>query len=123
MSTTVEPPEHVSIDDDGAIISTWFYGKQGADDSWRIMTLWQPGEGFHVFTTRTMASTRGMRPPCEAVEGEAAGPFLAKVLAEMTAQKLADTQADAANTSSNDAESRALAAIAADSNEWEYSDE
>jgi hypothetical protein len=77
MMGRLPTPGDMRIGADGSIYATWFYGEQGAEDSWRATMLWQPGEGFCVFKT----GHDGLM-----VEGDKAGAYLA-VLIDMGAGK------------------------------------
>jgi hypothetical protein len=72
MMGRLPTPGDMRVCADGSVYATWFYGDQGADDSWRVTMLWQPGEGFYVFKTERSGSPM--------VEGKNAGLYLATLI-------------------------------------------
>lgn len=79
LNEMVALPSWFACENDGAVSATWCCGEHGAPDSWRVTMLWQPGDGFHVFTSRRTGTV--------SVKGDEAGPFLRKMLAQMAEEK------------------------------------
>lgn len=72
-------PQFMSVDDRGALIIEWIFGKQGAENSWRVLFCWDPKEG--AMCCKTIKSGEQV-----CVENEYAAKYLDSIFQDLNAK-------------------------------------